>query len=64
MEEQSGKDQGIQMVGYLIAGLLFYGGIGWLVDVLFGTTWGLSLGLVLGIGLAIYVIVKRYGTKA
>jgi len=64
MDERDGQDQGIHMVGYLVAGLLFYGGIGWLVDFFLGTSWGLPLGLVAGVGLAVYVIVKRYGGNA
>lgn len=64
MDERDGKDQGIQIVGYLIAGLLLYGGVGWLVDAVFHTSWALPLGVMVGLGLAVYLIIKRYGGNA
>lgn len=63
MDERGGKDQGIQMAGYLIAGVLFYGGIGWLADTLLGTSWWLPIGLLVGVGLAVYLIIKRFGSR-
>lgn len=61
MDEQSGKDQGIQIVTYLVSGLLFYGGLGWLADYLLHTTTWLPIGLVLGAVISIYLVIKRYG---
>ncbi len=49
-------------VTYLIAGMLVWGGIGWLVDHYVGTP-GIftGIGSVLGVGLGVYLIVRRLG---
>nr|WP_157441201.1 AtpZ/AtpI family protein [Actinoplanes awajinensis] len=49
-------------VTYLIAGMLVWGGVGWLVDRYVGTQ-GIfaGIGAVLGIGLGVYLIVRRLG---
>lgn len=50
------------VLSYILAGLLLYGGLGWLGDYYFATSWLLPLGLVLGLVTSIYVIIKRYGS--
>lgn len=45
----------------LLAGVFVWGGLGWLVDRWLGITLLLPIGLLLGIGLATYSIMKRYG---
>jgi F0F1-type ATP synthase assembly protein I len=49
-------------VTYLLAGMLVWGGIGWLVDHWVGTK-GIfaGIGAVVGIGAGIYLIVRRLG---
>ncbi|MFD0520256.1 AtpZ/AtpI family protein [Paractinoplanes durhamensis] len=49
-------------LSYLIAGMLVWGGIGWLVDHWVGTT-GIfaGIGAVVGTGAGIYLIVRRLG---
>ena len=53
---------GMTAVTYLIAGMLVWGGIGWLVDHYAGTP-GIftGIGSVLGVGLGVYLIVRRLG---
>ncbi|GAA2705660.1 AtpZ/AtpI family protein [Actinoplanes palleronii] len=53
---------GMTAVTYLIAGMLVWGGIGWLIDRYVGTQ-GIfaGIGAVLGIGLGVYLIVRRLG---
>ncbi len=63
MDERHGTDQGLKIIGILIAGPLFYGGIGWVVDRVLGTSWGLPVGLVAGVALGAYWVTKKYGTK-
>jgi F0F1-type ATP synthase assembly protein I len=52
---------GMQVLSYLISGVLLYGAIGWVGDHFLGTRFLLPLGIVLGAGLAIYMIIKRVG---
>jgi F0F1-type ATP synthase assembly protein I len=49
-------------LSYILAGLLFYGGLGWLGDRFFETSFLLPIGLLLGMGLGTFIIIKRYGT--
>jgi F0F1-type ATP synthase assembly protein I len=55
-------DQGVTVLSYLIGGVLVYGGLGWLGDRFFHTGFLLPLGIVLGAALAVYTIIKRFGT--
>lgn len=61
MDEHNGADQGLRIVSYLIAGLVFYGGLGWLLDRWFNTAFCLPAGIILGSAASIYVIIKRFG---
>jgi len=56
-----GMNQGMQVLSYLISGVLLYGGLGWLGDHLLGTGFLLPVGIVLGAGFGIYLVVKRFG---
>jgi ATP synthase protein I len=53
---------GMTALSYLIAGILSWGGIGWLVDHFVGTT-GIfaGIGAVLGVAGGVYLIVRRLG---
>jgi len=62
--EMAGMDLGMRVLSYLIAGVLVYGGLGWLGDHLLGTGFLLPIGIVLGAAGGCYVIVKRYGQVA
>jgi ATP synthase protein I len=57
--DTQGMNLGMQVLSYLIAGVLLYGAIGWVGDHFLGTRFLLPLGIVLGAGLAIYMIIKR-----
>lgn len=59
--EQAGMDQGMRVLSYLIAGVLVYGGLGWLADDYLGTSFLLPIGIVLGAAGGCYIIIKRYG---
>ncbi len=54
-------DGALRVLSYLIAGIAFYGGLGWLIDRLWHQSWGVPVGLVVGMGMSIYVIIKRFG---
>lgn len=61
MDEQGGMDQGIRILSYLISGLLFYGGLGWLADRWLNTTLWLPIGLIAGTAASTYLVIKRFG---
>lgn len=61
MSGQGGADQGYRILSIMIAGLLAYGGLGWLLDRWLGTAWLLPTGLIVGIGLSIYLVVVKFG---
>lgn len=58
----SGREDGMVAISYILAGLLFYGALGWLGDYLLGTSWLLPIGLIAGLMASIYLICKRYGS--
>ena len=49
--------------GYLISGLLFWGGAGWAADRCLGTTYLTLVGLLVGAGGAIYLVWLRFGRE-
>jgi len=46
--------------GYLVAGAGFYAGVGWLLDRWLGTSFLLPVGLLFGVGLALYLVFQHY----
>jgi F0F1-type ATP synthase assembly protein I len=59
-----GMNQGMQVLSYLISGVVLYGGLGWLGDHFLGTGFLLPVGIVVGAGFGIYLVVKRFGATA
>ena len=51
------------ILGTLIAGVLAWGGIGWLLDRWLGTEFLVAVGILLGMAGAFYLIIKRYGSS-
>ena len=51
------------IVGYLLSGLLIWGGIGWGLDQWLGTSFLVLVGLLLGMGSSIYLVWLRFGRK-
>jgi len=49
--------------GYLLSGLLFWGGVGWAVDNWLGTSYFTLIGLLVGMGGAIYLVWLRFGRE-
>ena len=59
-----GRDEnpGWAIVSYLIAGMLLYGGIGWLIGRWTGSTaLPLAIGMLVGLALALALVIFRYG---
>lgn len=57
-------DEGMRVLSYILAGLIFYGGLGWIGDYLLHTGFLLPTGLIIGLGLSLFVIIRRYGSNA
>lgn len=51
------------IVGYLLSGLIFWGGVGWAIDRWLGTTLATLVGLLVGVSSSIYLIWLRYGRE-
>ncbi|MBW8882495.1 MAG: AtpZ/AtpI family protein [Asticcacaulis sp.] len=56
-----GTNQGLQVLGELVGGILGGLGLGWLVDhyLLGSTPWGMIAGALLGMVASVYLVVKR-----
>jgi F0F1-type ATP synthase assembly protein I len=65
--EQEPPGRGAEMVwsiiGTLVAGVLAWGGIGWLLDRWLGTQYLVAVGILVGMAGAFYLIIKRYGSS-
>lgn len=46
--------------GYLVAGVAFYGLLGWLADRWLGTSFLVAVGILLGAGLGVYATWSRF----
>jgi F0F1-type ATP synthase assembly protein I len=57
-----GSEMVWSIIGTLIAGVLAWGGIGWLLDRWLGTRYLVAVGIVVGMAGAFYLIIKRYGS--
>ena len=50
------------IIGTLVAGVLAWGGIGWLLDRWLGTSFLVAVGVIVGMAGAMYLIIKRHGS--
>lgn len=60
-EASAGMDQGLRVLSYLISGVLFYGGLGWVGDHFLGTGFLLPVGIVAGAAFGVYIVIRRFG---
>ena len=63
-DKSAGIDVGMRVLSYLIAGVAFYGFLGWLGDRFLGTAFLLPTGIIVGAALGCYVIIRRFGRIA
>lgn len=56
----SQRDGGMRALSYIIAGIVVYGGVGWIVDRVFHQSWGVPVGLILGMGFGVYLVITRF----
>ena len=57
----SGSDTGYAVVGTMLSGMAVWGGAGWLLDRWLDTKVFFPVGILLGMGVAIYLVVVKYG---
>lgn len=57
----TGADEGWAVLTTLIGGFVLWGGIGWLLDGWWGTSFLTPVGLIVGMALGIYAVVARHG---
>jgi F0F1-type ATP synthase assembly protein I len=55
------QNAGWTIFSYLLAGMLFYGGVGWLISHWTHLAVIFPVGMIVGLGLAIVLIVYKYG---
>lgn len=49
------------ILGYLLSGLLFWGGVGYFADRFFNTTYLTLVGILVGMGGGLYLVWLRFG---
>ena len=57
----SGAETGYAVIGTLISGMAVWGGAGWLLDQWLDTPVFFPVGIILGMAVAIYLVVARFG---
>ena len=57
----SGAETGYAVIGTMISGMAVWGGAGWLLDRWWDITVFFPVGIIFGMAVAIYLVVKRYG---
>ena len=57
----SGAETGYAVIGTLISGMAVWGGVGWLLDQWWDTRVFFPVGVILGMAVAIYLVVARFG---
>jgi F0F1-type ATP synthase assembly protein I len=59
--QRGGHNEGWSVFGYLISGMAFYGGIGWIAGRLAHLSFLFPVGMLTGLILGIVLILYRYG---
>ena len=60
----SGENDPWAAFGYLAAGVLFYGVLGWLLSVWLHHDYWIPIGLLVGLALGMYMVLTRYRYRA
>lgn len=53
-----------QAFSYIVSGVLLYGVLGWVADRLLGTSYLVAVGILLGAGLGVFLVLKRFGHRS
>ena len=57
---QPRESDGWQILSYMLGGMIFYGGIGWVAAHYTGISVLFPIGMILGIGLSVAMIIFRF----
>src|SRR5215212_114560 len=60
--QPSGADIGWGITGTMLSGIIVWGGVGWLLDRWLETRFFILVGTLLGLAVAIYLVVVKYGS--
>lgn len=60
--EITDQDAGVRIFSTLLSGIVLYGGLGWIGDHFLHTGFLLPVGILIGLGLSLYLIIKRHGS--
>jgi len=61
MSKRSGESAIWTILGYLLSGLLFWGGVGYFADRFFNTSYLTLVGILMGMGGGLYLVWLRFG---
>lgn len=59
----AGPGDAYVIIGYLLSGMVFWGGAGWLLDRWLDTGFFTLIGLVIGAAASVYLVYVRYGRQ-
>jgi hypothetical protein len=59
-DDDSPKGDPWNAVGYIVAGVVLYGLLGWALDEWLGTTFLVAIGILVGAGFGIYMTYARF----
>lgn len=61
MTKRSDEGAIFTILGYLLSGLLFWGGVGYFADRFFNTSYLTLIGILMGMGGGLYLVWLRFG---
>ncbi|HXS65982.1 MAG TPA: hypothetical protein VN767_24270 [Streptosporangiaceae bacterium] len=59
----SSHNAGWSAFGYLISGMAFYGGLGWLIGHWTHLSLLFPLGMLIGLGVGVFAVIYKYGRQ-
>jgi F0F1-type ATP synthase assembly protein I len=62
MAEDS-HNAGWSVFGYLVGGMAFYGGVGWLIGHFTHLAAIFPIGMLLGLGIGVFAVIYKYGRQ-
>ena len=57
------SNAGWTIFSYLISGMIFYGGLGWLIGRWTHITAILPVGMLVGLGVGVFAVIYKYGRQ-